>query len=348
MTLASPFIFTFVFALVFAAALPSSSYSTWMEPAPPKLAMEIKSNHDGDPIMRQLFNPTTDPTIHPAIHPTNDPLLDQIMALPRGTKQISPKQTSISSDRNITNINKPSFKTTIVPLSAPISTTVTPGHSLSIDKTTKTVDNGYHSQTETVSSLQWYTIPTITLSIMFFNQSMIIIIIQLKNVKNERIYYMNYLLDVSEYTLHFKSYHFIWNDYNQWTWNTSYSNFINTTIACCKQYSSLCISTQFTTDKETKQIKSLQSMKIYYNDNNIQQNNVILDFWDDLDWSQVNILHHNDMNIDRRQLLRGTLTSKYDTYDEYDEYEYEYDNDNDNDNEFSAHKIDESDIECEC
>ncbi len=44
---------TLVFALVFAAALPSSSYSTWMEPAPPKLAMEIKYNHDGDPIMRQ-------------------------------------------------------------------------------------------------------------------------------------------------------------------------------------------------------------------------------------------------------------------------------------------------------
>ncbi len=53
MTLASPFIFTLAFALVFAAALPSSSsYSTWMESAPPKLAMEIKSTHDdGGPIM---------------------------------------------------------------------------------------------------------------------------------------------------------------------------------------------------------------------------------------------------------------------------------------------------------
>eukprot|EP01084_Bolivina_argentea_P062102 113557_1 len=53
MTLA-PFIFTLAFALVFAAALPSSSsYSTWMESAPPKLAMEIKSTHDDDggPIM---------------------------------------------------------------------------------------------------------------------------------------------------------------------------------------------------------------------------------------------------------------------------------------------------------
>eukprot|EP01084_Bolivina_argentea_P008872 16587_1 len=54
MTLALPF--TFTFTLVF-AALPSSSNSTWMEvmePVPPKLAMEIKSNHDDDgPIMRQ-------------------------------------------------------------------------------------------------------------------------------------------------------------------------------------------------------------------------------------------------------------------------------------------------------
>ncbi len=48
--------FTLAFALVFAAALPSSSYSTWMEPVPPKLAMEIKSNHDDDgPIMRQCM-----------------------------------------------------------------------------------------------------------------------------------------------------------------------------------------------------------------------------------------------------------------------------------------------------
>eukprot|EP01083_Nonionella_stella_P267459 903534_1 len=39
MTLPSPFTFALVFSLVFAAALPSSSYSTWMEPTPPKLAM---------------------------------------------------------------------------------------------------------------------------------------------------------------------------------------------------------------------------------------------------------------------------------------------------------------------
>ncbi len=52
MTLASRS--TLAFALVFAAALASSSYSTWMEPVPPKLAMGIKSNHDDDgPIMRQ-------------------------------------------------------------------------------------------------------------------------------------------------------------------------------------------------------------------------------------------------------------------------------------------------------
>eukprot|EP01084_Bolivina_argentea_P054003 99052_1 len=114
------------------------------------------------------------------------------------------------------------------------------------------------------------------------------------------------LLDVSEYTLYFKSYHFIWNDYAQWTWNTSYTNYINTTIACSKEINSLCINTQFTTNKKTLQIESFKSMKIYYNNNNISANNIILDFWNDLDWSQVNILY--DIN-NRRQLL-----NKYDTY----------------------------------
>ncbi len=126
------------------------------------------------------------------------------------------------------------------------------------------------------------------------------------------------LLDVSKHTLYFKSYHFIWNDYAQWTWNTSYINHINT--------ESLCICTQFTTNTKTTAIESLKPMKIYYDSNNISSNNASLDFWNDLDWSQVNILHHNDISSNnRRQLL---IPNKYDTDDAYDNaYEYEYNED---------------------
>eukprot|EP01084_Bolivina_argentea_P258131 435053_1 len=120
------------------------------------------------------------------------------------------------------------------------------------------------------------------------------------------------MLDVHDYVLYFKSYHLIWNNHKSWTWKTNYENNINTTVACSKQYPSLCINTKFLTNNN-KIITQFKSLKIHYTDPNIPSNNIILDFWDDLDWSQVNILHHNDPNIhtDRRQLLRGAITSKY-------------------------------------
>eukprot|EP01084_Bolivina_argentea_P258130 435051_1 len=120
------------------------------------------------------------------------------------------------------------------------------------------------------------------------------------------------MLDIHDYVLYFKSYHLIWNNHKSWTWKTNYENNINTTVACSKQYPSLCINTKFLTNNN-KIITQFKSLKIHYTDPNIPSNNIILDFWDDLDWSQVNILHHNDPNIhtDRRQLLRGAITSKY-------------------------------------
>ena len=59
-----------------------------------------------------------------------------------------------------------------------------------------------------------------------------------------------------------------------------------------KQNPSLCLNTQFITN-EKKQIQSLKTLKLYYkNENN--QDEIELDFWNDMDWSQINIIHHHN------------------------------------------------------
>eukprot|EP01083_Nonionella_stella_P293779 999054_1 len=123
-------------------------------------------------------------------------------------------------------------------------------------------------------------------------------------------------LGMHEYVSHFKSFHFEWNNANEWTWSSSHNHSmnINESIACSKQNPSLCIHTQFTTNTATKQIESFKSLTIHYKDTPLTPNKIALDFWNDLDWSQVNIIHHHDTNdaIDRRHLLQGALTAKYD------------------------------------
>eukprot|EP01083_Nonionella_stella_P293780 999058_1 len=135
-------------------------------------------------------------------------------------------------------------------------------------------------------------------------------------------------LGMHEYVSHFKSFHFEWNNANEWTWSSSHNHSmnINESIACSKQNPSLCIHTQFTTNTATKQIESFKSLTIHYKDTPLTPNKIALDFWNDLDWSQVNIIHHHDTNdvIDRRHLLSGALTAKYDNI------YYMYDDDNDN------------------
>eukprot|EP01083_Nonionella_stella_P064388 167733_1 len=132
-------------------------------------------------------------------------------------------------------------------------------------------------------------------------------------------------LGMNEYISYFKSFHFEWNNVNEWTWSSSHNHSmnINESIACSKQNPSLCIHTQFTTNTGTitKQIEFFKSLTIHYKDT-LTQNKIALDFWNDLDWSQVNIIHHHDTNdvIDRRHLLSGALTAKYDNiYYMYDE-----------------------------
>eukprot|EP01083_Nonionella_stella_P293781 999063_1 len=136
-------------------------------------------------------------------------------------------------------------------------------------------------------------------------------------------------LGMHEYVSHFKSFHFEWNNANEWTWSSSHNHSmnINESIACSKQNPSLCIHTQFTTNTATKQIESFKSLTIHYKDTPLTPNKIALDFWNDLDWSQVNIIHHHDTNdvIDRRHLLSGALTAKYDNI------YYMYDDDNDED-----------------
>eukprot|EP01083_Nonionella_stella_P152109 487172_1 len=63
-------------------------------------------------------------------------------------------------------------------------------------------------------------------------------------------------LDINEYISYFKSFHFEWNNVNEWTWSSSHNHSmnINESIACSKQNPSLCIHTQFTTNIVTKQI----------------------------------------------------------------------------------------------
>eukprot|EP01083_Nonionella_stella_P152110 487179_1 len=147
-------------------------------------------------------------------------------------------------------------------------------------------------------------------------------------------------LGMNEYISYFKSFHFEWNNVNEWTWSSSHNHSmnINESIACSKQNPSLCIHTQFTTNTGTitKQIEFFKSLTIHYKDT-LTQNKIALDFWNDLDWSQVNIIHHHDTNdaIDRRHLLRGALTAKYDNI---------YDDDhNGDDNAFSAYALDQDD-----
>eukprot|EP01083_Nonionella_stella_P164771 546410_1 len=111
-------------------------------------------------------------------------------------------------------------------------------------------------------------------------------------------------LGMNEYISYFKSFHFEWNNANEWTWSSSHNHSmnINESIACSKQNPSLCIHTQFTTNTITKQIQSFKSLTIHYKDTPLTRHNLALDFWNDLDWSQVNIIHHHDTNdaIDRR------------------------------------------------
>eukprot|EP01084_Bolivina_argentea_P054002 99050_1 len=131
-------------------------------------------------------------------------------------------------------------------------------------------------------------------------------------------------LGMNEYISYFKSFHFEWNNANEWTWSSSYNHSMNTneSIACSKQNPSLCIHTQFTTNTGTitKQIEFFKSLTIHYKDT-LTQTKIALDFWNDLDWSQVNIIHHHDANdaIDRRHLLQGALTAKYDNIYDDDE-----------------------------
>eukprot|EP01083_Nonionella_stella_P072984 197044_1 len=87
---------------------------------------------------------------------------------------------------------------------------------------------------------------------------------------------------VSQYRFHFKSYHLALHNHSQWKWHSSHHDSINETTACSKQISSLCIQTYFT-------MQSLTNLKLSYTNN--QQQKLVMDFWNDSDWSQVNIFH---------------------------------------------------------
>jgi len=175
-------------------------------------------------------------------------------------------------------------------------------------------------------------------------------------------------LDVSEYTVHFTSYHAIWNNREEWKWQSMQqpNQSLHETIACSKQTPSLCVHAEFSTDgQQHHRMNALQRLKISLRDSSsLRQLDHDLDFWNDLDWSQVTILHsaahHN--NPRRRSLRGGFLYYDDDdddykdygddnvvddyrdlNYDDYGDYDYDYDYDYAYDSEAESDDDDDDD-----